>query len=37
MDFHDFSLIYPDEESRKRHADGQDKPISTFSPCRNWG
>lgn len=32
MDFHDFSLIYPDEESRKRHADGQDKPdIDLFT------
>ena len=32
MDFHDFSLIYPDEETRKRHADGQDKPdIDLFT------
>lgn len=32
MDFHDFSLIYPDEETRKRHNSGADVPdIDLFT------
>lgn len=32
MDFHNFSLIYPTEDARKRHDSGQDKPdIDLFT------
>ena len=32
MDFHDFSLIYPDEETRRRHDSGAAVPdIDLFT------